>query len=176
MSIRVSFQKATALKDLITNENPEAIQLIRDMLMWHPKKPTCVQAFRCPYVAVGQNPYNNSKNSLCSKGNSLKCRNKQKVLCGRRNETLSGLTLPVELKTKDLSQILWYKTRQMPREVGDKKWGEGIKDSSVEFESLPNEIDSKPVSYSKIVSDNAYTHLNYVHECFLRFIFENDHN
>ena len=46
---------------------------------------------------------------------------------------------------------------------GRKRWGEGIKDSTDEFESLLNEIDSKPVSYSKKVSDNTYTHLTYVH-------------
>ena len=76
---------------------------------------------------TSQNPYNNSRNSLCSKGNSHKCSNKQKVLCIRRDETLSGLTLAVEMKTNDLSQILWYKTRQMPREVGGKDGVKGLR-------------------------------------------------
>ena len=46
---------------------------------------------------------------------------------------------------------------------GRKRWGEGIKDSTDEFESLLNEIDSKPVSYSKKVGDNAEIHLTYVY-------------
>ncbi|KAL9981209.1 hypothetical protein ACROYT_G009882 [Oculina patagonica] len=46
----------TALKDLIPNASPEAIQLMRDMLLWDPKKrPTCAQALKYPYFQVGQN-------------------------------------------------------------------------------------------------------------------------
>ena len=51
-----SFQVPTNLKDLIPNASPEAIQVMKDMLMWDPKRrPTCTQALRYPYFQVGQN-------------------------------------------------------------------------------------------------------------------------
>lgn len=43
------------LKTLIPNASGEAIQLMRDMLQWDPKKrPTPIQALRYPYFHVGQ--------------------------------------------------------------------------------------------------------------------------
>ncbi|XP_077165061.1 serine/threonine-protein kinase ICK [Paroedura picta] len=43
------------LKTLIPNASSEAIQLMRDMLQWDPKKrPTASQALRYPYFLVGQ--------------------------------------------------------------------------------------------------------------------------
>ncbi|XP_025026934.1 serine/threonine-protein kinase ICK isoform X1 [Python bivittatus] len=43
------------LKTLIPNASSEAIQLMRDMLQWDPKKrPTASQALRYPYFQVGQ--------------------------------------------------------------------------------------------------------------------------
>ncbi|XP_062377678.1 serine/threonine-protein kinase MAK isoform X9 [Sardina pilchardus] len=45
----------TPLKTLIPNASNEAISLMRDMLMWDPKKrPTAAQALRYPYFQVGQ--------------------------------------------------------------------------------------------------------------------------
>ncbi|XP_041735799.1 serine/threonine-protein kinase MAK-like isoform X7 [Coregonus clupeaformis] len=45
----------THLKTLIPNASTEAIALMKDLLMWDPKKrPTAVQALRYPYFQVGQ--------------------------------------------------------------------------------------------------------------------------
>ncbi|XP_063063267.1 serine/threonine-protein kinase MAK isoform X2 [Engraulis encrasicolus] len=45
----------TPLKTLIPNASNEAIALMKDMLMWDPKKrPTAAQALRYPYFQVGQ--------------------------------------------------------------------------------------------------------------------------
>ncbi|XP_020350063.1 serine/threonine-protein kinase MAK isoform X2 [Oncorhynchus kisutch] len=45
----------THLKTLIPNASTEAITLMKDLLMWDPKKrPTAVQALRYPYFQVGQ--------------------------------------------------------------------------------------------------------------------------
>ncbi|XP_041103848.1 serine/threonine-protein kinase MAK-like isoform X2 [Polyodon spathula] len=45
----------TNLKTLIPNASNEAIDLMRDMLQWDPKKrPTAIQALRYPYFQVGQ--------------------------------------------------------------------------------------------------------------------------
>ncbi|XP_061569519.1 serine/threonine-protein kinase MAK [Cololabis saira] len=45
----------THLKTLIPNASNEAIALMRDLLMWDPKKrPTAVQTLRYPYFQVGQ--------------------------------------------------------------------------------------------------------------------------
>uniref|UniRef100_A0A6Q2X7D9 non-specific serine/threonine protein kinase n=1 Tax=Esox lucius TaxID=8010 RepID=A0A6Q2X7D9_ESOLU len=45
----------THLKTLIPNASTEAISLMKDLLMWDPKKrPTALQALRYPYFKVGQ--------------------------------------------------------------------------------------------------------------------------
>lgn len=46
----------TNLKTLIPNASNEAIQLMKDMLLWNPnKRPTAAQCLRYPYFQVGQN-------------------------------------------------------------------------------------------------------------------------
>lgn len=48
--------QATALEQLIPNANPDAIQLMADLMKFDPqKRPTCAQALRYPYFQVGIN-------------------------------------------------------------------------------------------------------------------------
>uniref|UniRef100_A0A8C9QHZ6 non-specific serine/threonine protein kinase n=1 Tax=Spermophilus dauricus TaxID=99837 RepID=A0A8C9QHZ6_SPEDA len=60
------------LKTLIPNASSEAIQLLRDMLQWDPKKrPTASQALRYPYFQVGH-PLGSTTQSLQDSGKSQK--------------------------------------------------------------------------------------------------------
>ncbi|XP_039708818.1 serine/threonine-protein kinase ICK isoform X2 [Pteropus medius] len=60
------------LKTLIPNASSEAIQLLRDMLQWDPKKrPTASQALRYPYFQVGH-PLGSTTQSLQDSGKPQK--------------------------------------------------------------------------------------------------------
>lgn len=60
------------LKTLIPNASSEAIQLLRDMLQWDPKKrPTASQALRYPYFQIGH-PLGSTTQSLQDSGKSQK--------------------------------------------------------------------------------------------------------
>uniref|UniRef100_A0A4W2GS90 glutathione transferase n=1 Tax=Bos indicus x Bos taurus TaxID=30522 RepID=A0A4W2GS90_BOBOX len=60
------------LKTLIPNASSEAVQLLRDMLQWDPKKrPTASQALRYPYFQVGH-PLGSTAHSLQESGKSQK--------------------------------------------------------------------------------------------------------
>ncbi|CAD7677956.1 unnamed protein product [Nyctereutes procyonoides] len=60
------------LKTLIPNASSEAIQLLRDMLQWDPKKrPTASQALRYPYFQIGH-PLGSTTQSLQDSGKAQK--------------------------------------------------------------------------------------------------------
>ena len=170
----VSFhvQVQTPLKQIVPNASPEAIQLMRDMLLWDPKKrPTCQQALRYPYFQVGQNlpkPLQTTAmhstqqrqqppaKELSSDRFSLK-RERQS---GKENTNSGGppdkiaekshkeatAAVPVATtKPSAVSEFSSYSTR--------KRWGgANVKDSTDEFESLLDEIEPsyKPKVYISI--------------------------
>ncbi|KAF6032496.1 ICK [Bugula neritina] len=54
----------TPLRTLVPSASPEAIQLMKDTLMWDPKRrPTAAQILKSPYFTVGQNLGAKSNNS-----------------------------------------------------------------------------------------------------------------
>nr|XP_045016104.1 serine/threonine-protein kinase ICK isoform X3 [Jaculus jaculus] len=62
----------TNLKTLIPNASREAVQLLRDMLQWDPKKrPTASQALRYPYFQIGH-PLGNTIKNLQDSGKTQK--------------------------------------------------------------------------------------------------------
>ena len=157
-------QMPTPLKELIPNASPEAIQLMRDMLLWDPKKrPTCAQALKYPYFQVGQNlpkpapqikplqqrqppqpqqqqyqqPVQERKDSVNSGFGS-----------GNENRKFGGEAGTVrKVPVAKAGNALSYGSAR-------KRWGEGsgVKDSTDEFESLLNEVDtSNPSAYAKKV-------------------------
>ncbi|XP_020622364.1 serine/threonine-protein kinase ICK-like [Orbicella faveolata] len=149
---------ATPLKELIPNASPEAIQLMRDMLLWDPKKrPTCAQALKYPYFQVGQNlpkpapqikplqqrqppqppqqqyqqPVQERKDSVNSGFGS-----------GNENRRFGGEAGTVrKVPVAKAGNALSYGSAR-------KRWGEGsgVKDSTDEFESLLSEIDTSNTS------------------------------
>lgn len=153
MNFKFMQMKATPLKDLITNASPEAIQLMRDMMMWDPKKrPTCAQALRYPYFQVGQNfpkPLQQQQKQPLQQRQQPQMQQQTKgaVYQERRDSVRSYFGSGNENKRSQPNTVIQNKTNAQGS--GRKRWGEGIKDSTDEFESLLNEIDSKPVSYSK---------------------------
>ena len=135
--------------------------------MWDPKKrPTCAQALRYPYFQVGQNfpkPLQQQQKQPLQQRQQPQMQQQTKgaVYQERRDSVRSYFGSGNENKRSQPNTVIQNKTNAQGS--GRKRWGEGIKDSTDEFESLLNEIDSKPVSYSKKVSDNTSTYLTYVH-------------
>ncbi|KAJ7377270.1 hypothetical protein OS493_030081 [Desmophyllum pertusum] len=157
----------TPLKDLIPNASPEAVQLMRDMMMWDPKKrPTCAQALRYPYFQVGQNlpkptqqvqplqqrqiPQPQQQQQQQQKPVQQQQR-KDSVNSffgsGNENRRVSG-----EVKAVRNAPPAKANNAAPGYGSGRKRWGEGsgVKDSTDEFESLLNEIEpGQPSSYTK---------------------------
>ena len=143
----------TPLKDLIPNASPEAIQLMRDMLMWDPKKrPTCAQALRYPYFQVGQNlskPTQQIQPLQQRQPPQPQQQPKPAPQQERKDSVKSFFGSGNENKRAQPN----VKASNVPAHgSGRKRWGEGIgvKDSTDEFESLLSEIDTNP-SYTKKV-------------------------
>ena len=150
----------TALKDLIPNASPEAVQLMRDMLMWDPKKrPTCAQALRYPYFQVGQNlpkPIQQTQPLQQRQPPQPQQQQQQRPALqqarkdsfnfgsGNENKRSSG-----NVQAARVNNVGGYGS-------GRKRWGEGtgVKDSTDEFESLLSEIDTGHASSTKKVSTN----------------------
>lgn len=145
----------TALKDLIPNASPEAVQLMRDMLMWDPKKrPTCAQALRYPYFQVGQNlpkPIQQTQPLQQRQPPQPQQQQQQRPALqqarkdsfnfgsGNENKRSSG-----NVQAARVNNVGGYGS-------GRKRWGEGtgVKDSTDEFESLLSEIDTGHASSTK---------------------------
>ena len=141
----------TGLKDLIPNASPEAIQLMRDMLMWDPKKrPTCAQALRYPYFQVGPKPVQQPQ-PLQQRQPPQPQQQRKPSVQERKDSVRSFFGSGNENKRVQPNAVI--NTKAPAHGSGWKKWGEGIgvKDSTDEFESLLNEIDTHPSSYSKKV-------------------------
>lgn len=140
MNFKFMQMKATPLKDLITNAGPEAIQLIRDMLMWDPKKrPTCAQALRYPYFQVGQNfpkPLQQQQKQPLQQRQQPQMQQQTKgaVWQERRDSVRSYFGSGNENKRSQPNTVTQNKTNAQGS--GRKRWGEGIKDSTDEFEYL----------------------------------------
>lgn len=147
----------TALKDLIPNASPEAIQLMRDMMMWDPKKrPTCAQALRYPYFQVGQNlpkpsqptqplqqrqpPQPQPQPQAQQQRQAQQVERKDSFNFGSGNENKRAA---VNVQ----GHASGYGSAR-------KRWGEGtgVKDSVDEFESLLSEIDTSHGSATKKVA------------------------
>ena len=165
-------QMATPLKELIPNASPEAIQLMRDMLLWDPKKrPTCAQALKYPYFQVGQNlpkpapqtkplqqrqPPQPQQQQQYQQPGQLQERKdsvNSRFGSGIENRRFGGEAGTVRnVPVAKASNALGYGS-------GRKRWGEGsgVKDSTDEFESLLSEIDtSYPSAYNKKVGESSY--------------------
>ena len=151
----------TALKDLIPNASPEAIQLMRDMMMWDPKKrPTCAQALRYPYFQVGQNlpkpsqptqplqqrqpPQPQPQPQAQQQRQAQQVERKDSFNFGSGNEN-KRVAVNVQ------GHASGYGSAR-------KRWGEGtgVKDSVDEFESLLSEIDTSHGSATKKVGKKYY--------------------
>ncbi|XP_031565066.1 serine/threonine-protein kinase ICK-like isoform X2 [Actinia tenebrosa] len=143
----------TPLKQLIPNASPEALQLMRDLMMWDPKKrPTAAQALRYPYFQVGQNlpkplqsktfTENKTKENSAYGQFSDKPSGKR-VLEEDGKHTYSGQSQPVAkvpLQSYQSGRKRWE---------GGPKGGVGVKDSTDEFESILNEIEQKTSAQRK---------------------------
>lgn len=165
----------TSLKELIPNASPEAIQLMRDMLLWDPKKrPTCAQALKYPYFQVGQNlpkpapqikPLQQRQPPQPQQQQYQQPVQKQERKdsvdsyfgSGNKNRRFGG-------EASAVRNVPLAKTNNAPSYgSARKRWGEGsgVKDSTDEFESLLSEIDtSNPSAYTKKVGaiDISQTH------------------
>ena len=154
-----SFQMPTPLKDLIPNASPEAIQLMRDMMMWDPKKrPTCAQALRYPYFQVGQNlPKPTQQVQPLQQRQAPQPQQQPKpVLQQERKDSVKSLLgSGNENKRVQPNVGVSAKASNVPSYgSGRKRWGGGgVRDSTDEFESLLSEIDTNPSSYSKKVCE-----------------------
>ena len=182
------FQVPTNLKDLMQNASPEAIQLMRDMLMWNPKKrPTCAQALRYPYFQVGQNlpkpvsqmqsqhrsqitqrqpavkpvpqlDRNDSFNSSFGGGKENRRAPQPVAQQGRKDSVKSFFgSAKGEKQVEPDSGVRTVAPTKVGNTFGPlsgrRRWGGGgvgVKDSTDEFESLLNEIDTDS-SYKKKV-------------------------
>lgn len=163
-------QMATPLKELIPNASPEAIQLMRDMLLWDPKKrPTCAQALKYPYFQVGQNlpkpapqikplqqrqpPQPQQQYQQSGQLQERKDSVNSRFGSGNENKKFGGEAGTVRnVPVAKASNALSYGS-------GRKRWGEGsgVKDSTDEFESLLSEIDtSNPSAYTKKVGESSF--------------------
>lgn len=150
----------TPLKDLIPNASPEAIQLMRDMMMWDPKKrPTCAQALRYPYFQVGQNlPKATQQVQPLQQRQAPQPQQQPKPVLQqeRKDSVKSLLSSGNENKRVQPNVGISAKASNVPSYgSGRKRWGEGrgVRDSTDEFESLLSEIDTNPSSYSKKVCE-----------------------
>lgn len=158
MNFKFMQMRPTALKELISNASPEAIQLMRDMLMWDPKKrPTCAQALRYPYFQVGQNfpkplqqqNQQQQQQRLPQQRQQLQAQQQIKpVLQQERKDSIRSY-FGSGNENKRVKPNAGVHNKTNVQGSGRKRWGEGVKDSTDEFESLLNEIDTNPVSYSK---------------------------
>lgn len=155
----------TALKELIPNASPEAIQLMRDMLLWDPKKrPTCAQALKYPYFQVGQNlPKPAQQIRPLQQRQPPQPQHQQEPVQRQERKESVGSFLGSGNENKRFGgeasavrNVPIAKANIVPSYgSGRKRWGEvgGVKDSTDEFESLLSEIDtSHPSSYTKKVS------------------------
>lgn len=163
-------QMPTPLKELIPNASPEAIQLMRDMLLWDPKRrPTCAQALKYPYFQVGQN--------LPKPAPQIKpLQQRQPPQPQQQQQQYQQPVQSQERKDSVNSRFgSGNENRRFGGEAGTarnvplakanngpsygsarKRWGEGsgVKDSTDEFESLLSEIDtSNPSAHTKKVCD-----------------------
>lgn len=161
MNFRFPQMVQTPLKQIIPNASPEAIQLMRDMLLWDPKKrPTCQQALRYPYFQVGQNlpkPLQTTAvassqqrqqpptKELTNERFSLK-RERQS---GKENTNSGGPPdkivekSPKEAPTVPVATTKPSAVSEFSSHTSRKRWGGGanVKDSTDEFESLLDEIE-----------------------------------
>ncbi|XP_001633210.2 serine/threonine-protein kinase MAK [Nematostella vectensis] len=144
MNFKFPQTKATSLHSLIPNASAEAIQLMQEMLFWNPKKrPTAAQALHFPYFKVGQN---------LPKPQTTKTATENKppqsyAVTDRPSGKRSGANLANELTSGKKPQPASNKGPLQNYNSGRKRWGGGgtgvgVKDSTDEFESLLNEIDS----------------------------------
>ena len=172
----------TSLKDLVPNASPEAIQLMRDMLMWDPKKrPTCAQGLRYPYFQVGQNlpkpvqqtqPLQQRSAIKQAEQNKFYQQQQQQQQIQERKSSVKSLfgsaveskRIKAEIDPSPIKDLAGpAKTYNNPAAAsGRKKWGGGVglgvKDSTDEFESLLDEIEtSHPSGYSRKVYTVAIT-------------------
>ncbi|KXJ29029.1 serine/threonine-protein kinase MAK [Exaiptasia diaphana] len=134
----------TPLKQLIPNASPEAVQLMRDLMMWDPKKrPTAAQALKYPYFQVGQNLVKQTKPVMTENKPP-----KQAITQQQPTEKASGKRVfEDEFSTSGKSQPV-AKVPLQSYNSGRKRWGGtvGVKDSTDEFESILNEIESSNVT------------------------------
>ena len=155
----------TPLKELIPNASPEAIQLMRDMLMWDPKKrPTCAQALKYPYFQVGQNlpkPVQQTK-PLQQRQPPQPQHPPQEPVKRQERKDSFGSSLGSGTENKRFAgEVSAVRNAPLAKATvapsygsGRKRWGDlgGVKDSTDEFESLLSEIDtSHPSAYTKKV-------------------------
>lgn len=154
MNFKFMQMMPTPLKDLIPNASPEAIQLMRDMMMWDPKKrPTCAQALRYPYFQVGQNfpkPLQQPQ-PLQQRQQPLPQQQAKPVPLQERKDSGKPI-LGSGNENKRVQLNAGVNIKALGQGSGRKRWGGGggvVKDSTDEFESLLNEIDTNPSTYSK---------------------------
>ena len=127
--------------------------------MWDPKKrPTCAQALRYPYFQVGQNfpkplqqQNQQQQQRLPQQRQQLQAQQQIKpVLQQERKDSIRSY-FGSGNENKRVKPNAGVHNKTNVQGSGRKRWGEGVKDSTDEFESLLNEIDTNPVSYSKKV-------------------------
>lgn len=135
------FKVPTPLKQLIPNASPEALQLMRDLMMWDPKKrPTAAQALKYPYFQVGQNLVKQTKPLMTENKPPKQAVTQQQ----QPTEKVSGKRgFEDEFSSSGKSQPV-AKAPLQSYNSGRKRWGGtvGVKDSTDEFESILNEIES----------------------------------
>jgi serine/threonine protein kinase len=138
----------TPLKQLIPNASPEALQLMRDLMMWDPKKrPTAAQALRYPYFQVGQNlpkplqaknvvenkaTKQTSAHGLIERSSVKRGLVDDGILSGGKSQTIAK----VPLQSYNSGRKRWEGNRGAVN----------VKDSTDEFESILNEIDQHNTS------------------------------
>lgn len=132
----------TNLKQLIPNASPEAVQLMRDLMMWDPKKrPTAAQALKYPYFQVGQNLVKQNKPVVLTENKPPK-----QATAQHSTEKVSSTKRGLEdgFSSSGKSQPV-AKVQLQSYNSGRKRWGGGavgVKDSTDEFESILNEIET----------------------------------
>ncbi|XP_078594497.1 serine/threonine-protein kinase MAK-like isoform X1 [Branchiostoma floridae x Branchiostoma japonicum] len=134
----------TNLKTLIPNASNEAIQLMRDMLHWDPKKrPTAAQSLRYPYYQVGQNlgPKMTPQQLIAHQGGVSPAKQPLKEIQPQQQQQHhhgADVTLPAVANQKQPEPVA-------PKAAGRKRWGAQPADS---FDDLDDEFDFLS-SYSK---------------------------
>ncbi|KAJ8321336.1 hypothetical protein KUTeg_001112, partial [Tegillarca granosa] len=162
---------ANNLKQLIPNASNDAIQVMRDMLHWDPKKrPTASQSLKYPYFQVGQNlgprepiskppPVNTYKSPSPVVPSPIQTRPEEKTYSPVRqpfkeNKFSSNDAFPSissKANTQKDNDPFAVSVKKKPQQSGRKRWGAGLSDTWDDFDDLDFTVPSKQKNTNKVI-------------------------